>query len=117
MSSETDIFSPHIVKAVNNADGDNLNENGSHREYFTGGNHQYNNSGSGSTATARCESFSVTDLGHKVVVKWTNYIQGYNTTKVDGSGREIMREDVRLDIANGMIYADIRHTALENIVR
>lgn len=117
VSSETDIFSPHIVKAVNNADGDNLNENGSYRENFTGGNHQYNNSGSGSTATARCGEFSVTDLGHEVVVKWTNYIQGYNTTKVDGSGREIMREDVRLDIANGMIYADIRHTALEDIVR
>ena len=117
VSSETDIFSPHIVKAVNNADGDNLNENGSYREYFTGGNHQYNNSGSGSTATARCEHFSVTDLGHKVVVKWTNYIQGYNTTKAEGSGREIMREDVRLDIANGMIHADVRHTALEDIVR
>jgi len=70
--SGTDIFSPHIVKAENNADGDNLNDSGVHREYFTGGNHQYNNNGSGSTATARCPSFSVIDLGQEVVVKWTN---------------------------------------------
>lgn len=115
--SGTDIFAPHVVSAINNADGDNFYSDGVYWGYFTGGNHQYNNQGSGSSATARCVSFSAKLIGNEVVVRWTNYIQGFNTTKADGSGREIMREDVRLTISGLTIYADVRHTALEDISR
>lgn len=93
----TDYFGPYRVRAVNNADGDKAANND-----FTGGNHQYNNSGSGSTATARTASI-VFSVDGKVVtnfagyakivqVDWINYVQGNNTKKADGTGREILTE-------------------------
>lgn len=121
LNSQTDILSPHIVKAVENADGDTPSN-----IYFTGGNHQTNNSGSGGAATARssgisvrCDNVTVLSeaYGNEIEVCWTNYIQGYNTSKSDGSGREVMREEVRLMIHGATINVDIRHYALEPIVR
>ena len=121
LNSQTDIIGPHIVRAVENADGDSL-EN----VYFTGGNHQTNNSGSGGAITARstgisvrCDTVEVTDAvwGNEVEVCWTNYIQGYNTTKSDGAGREILREEVRLVIRGAKINVEVRHYALEDVVR
>ncbi len=121
LSSGTDLVSPHVVKAVDNADGDNP-ENA----YFTGGNHQTNNQGSGGAVTARSEGLSVkcdnvtvggSAWGNVVTVSWTNYIQGYNTSKATGDGREVMREDVTLTISGTRIAVDVKHYALENIVR
>lgn len=93
----TDYFGPYRVRAVNNADGDKAAN-----DDFTGGNHQYNNSGSGSTATARTASivFSVdgkvvssfAGYAKTVQVDWINYVQGNNTKKADGTGREILTE-------------------------
>lgn len=121
MASGTDIFSPHVVKAVDNADGDTP-EN----EYFTGGNHQTNNAGSGGAVTARSEGMTVkcdnvtvdgSAWGDVVTVSWTNYIQGYNTSKASGNGREVMTEVVTLTISGTRIAVDVKHYALENIVR
>lgn len=121
MSSGTDVIAPHIVKAVNNADGDAPDA-----EYFTGGNHQTNNQGSGGVATARSEGMTVkcdnvsvdgSAWGNVVTVSWTNYIHGYNTSKADGSGREIMKEEVTLTISGTKISVDVKHYALEDIVR
>ncbi len=97
MTNGTDWHAPFIVKATGNADGDDV-ENA----YFTGGNHQYNNKGSGSTATARSLSLRFFVDGREVVsekgyannieIRWVNNVQGYNTRKSDGTGREILQE-------------------------
>lgn len=97
----TDWHAPFIVRATDNADGDDVGSG-----YFTGGNHQYNNQGSGSTATARSLSLRFFVDGrevsyskgyaNKIEIRWTNNVQGYNTKKADGTGREILQERHRL---------------------
>lgn len=117
----TDLIGPQIVKAVENG-------NGSHPDklFFTGGNHQDNNKGNDGNATARCACFTCSCNGHpvedlgcgdEVVFRWTNYLQGYNTTVHVGTGREIMREDVYMTVSEGKAAIEIRHTALEDVIR
>ena len=97
-----DWHAPFKIKAVNNADGDQPEH-----DYFTGGNHQYNNMGSGSTATGRTAALKFYadnreltdgDAGYTATLKieWTNFAQASNTTKADGSGREVIQENHRL---------------------
>lgn len=122
ISSVGDMFSPHIIAAVNNIDGDNV-ESG----YFTGGNHRTTNSDTGGATTARSASFRCMadgkELGENwtwcdvVELAWTNMIQGYNTSKAAGGGREIMQEDIALSVNGGRVEASARHTALEDIQR
>lgn len=100
MTTATDWFAPFIVGAKNNIDGDETSET------FTGGNHQYNNQGSGSTPTAETSSILLKADNRAVSdgsgscsmfeMIWTNLVQGYNTKKSDGSGREILQENHRL---------------------
>ena len=102
-TSGTDWHCPYIVKAINNIDGDNKSSDGDYNNYFTGGNHQYNNQGAGSTPTARAGGVEYFINGKKMIdgygygntleIRWSNYVQGYNTTKVDGTGREILQEN------------------------
>lgn len=96
LSNSGDWHSPFIVSAVNNKNGDNINSH-----YFTGGNHQYNNEESGSTATARCtnlhfyadnKEFDTDTTCDYLEIYWENYVQAYDTTKADGSGREVLIE-------------------------
>lgn len=93
----SDCFGPYIVGAVNNIDGDDPTHTN-----FTGGNHQYNNTGTGSTPTARTAAIKFYadkkeildgESGYctEVTIKWENRVQGYNTRKADGSGREILK--------------------------
>lgn len=99
LTNPTDTFSPYKLRAAANADGDLPSGWTTH---FTGGNHQYNNTGSGSTATARCVIDAVlfdkeiitnsSEYCDTAEIYWTNYIQGQNTKKSDGSGREILKE-------------------------
>lgn len=95
--NSSDGFSPYVVAAVNDIDGDNPNS-----QRFSGGAHQYNNQGSGSTATARTVSVSVYADGVTVSdgdkgyaahlhVEWENRVQAYNTEKSDGTGREVLK--------------------------
>lgn len=103
LTNPTDTFAPYKLRAVNDADGD-LPTNWT--THFTGGNHQYNNAGSGSTATARCVIDAVlfdkqlvtnrTTCCETVEMYWTNYVQGQNTKKADGTGREILKESFHL---------------------
>lgn len=97
-----DWHAPFKLKAINNIDGDQTD-----KDYFTGGNHQYNNEASGSTSTASSVSLefiadgktlSAGDSGYARTVEmvWINNIQGQNTTKADGSGREILQERHRM---------------------
>jgi hypothetical protein len=118
----TDYFGPYKVFAVNNIDGDLPSS-----DDFTGGNHQYNNQGSGSTATARCASITLdvdgaTDVGEeyngfadKIVIHWTNYVQATNTKKADGTGREVLREDYEMSFDGVKFVVKNAITALEAI--
>ena len=99
----TDWFSPYMMNSVNNGDGDKPSGYYSH---FVGGNHEYTNTGSGGTPTARTSSIKVHCDGEEVInnhkycsnveIIWTNYIQGCNTKKADGTGREILKETIKL---------------------
>lgn len=101
ITTHTDMIpAPYIVKAINNPLGDDQDN-----KYFTGGNHQYNNQSSGSTATARetslniyCDGLSLSNNTSKecneITIVEVNRVQGYNTRKSDGSGREILEEKI-----------------------
>ena len=123
-AGDTDWHAPFQIQSVNNVDGDNISD-GVYRVYFTGGNHQYNNSGGGSTSTARLVSLaffvdgkSVSDFkGYctNIRIEWVNNVQGYNTTKADGTGREILQERHIMELGVGEIKERIVLTPLEDI--
>lgn len=98
-TGSSDMHSPFTIKAVNNIDGDDVaNHN------YTGGNHNYGNTGTTDyTATGRNISFDLYadgellsdgdfGLATTIMIEWVNRVQGYNTRKSDGSGREIIEE-------------------------
>lgn len=120
-SSSSDWHAPFVVAAVNNADGDTPDN-----QYFTGGNHQTNNTGAGGAATARTSALkfyadgkllSAGDAGNaiKLEMRWTNFVQGYNTSKADGSGREILQENHILTFANGRFDTSVEIIPLEAV--
>ena len=124
----TDWHAPFQVRAVNNIDGDNINpDTSNYYLYFTGGNHQYNNTGSGSTPTARTTSVKFFVNGkqankgtfgyaNSIRIEWTNRVQGYNTTKADGTGREILEEKHTI-IADGERFNEFAQlVALEDVI-
>ena len=92
---------PYIVAAKHNIDGDAI---GLGREY-TGGNHAYGDRGLSGTPTAYTDSIRVfvdgieiTDTNvhewtDKVEVRWSNYVQAWNTKKEDGTGRAVLKEN------------------------
>ena len=93
----TDALSPYVVRSVNDGDGDDPTGYS-----FTGGQHQYNNQGSGSTPTARCvgvtylaDGIEIDDgdkgYANRIHTEWENRVQGANTKKTDGTGREIIK--------------------------
>ena len=120
-SNNTDFLGPHVVWANNNADGDFSDTS---KSIFTGGVHGYNNTST--TPTARCSHISMYADGKmlpetysgfcsSLKIRWENYLQGLNTQKEDGSGREILKEEYTI-IFNGDKF-DISYdmTALEDI--
>lgn len=123
-SGTTDFLSPSVVYAVNNADGDYL---GNTDDKLTGGWHGFNNATSGATATARNTKFIVScdgntlnigekARGNEVTIEITNRLQGSNTEKQDGSGREIVEQYFRITIGDGLkIEVDGEIRALEDI--
>lgn len=125
----TDSHGPFIIKAVNNADGDNFTSDGvTHTSYFTGGNHGYDNSGSvtDNSATGRTSIVRLFADGKEIVngsgycnqvkVYWENLVQASNTTKIDGTGREVLRE-VHESIFDGYEWKEEIHLyPLEDII-
>lgn len=99
ITDTTDWHSPFQVSAINNIDGDKPSSYN-----YTGGNHNYNNSGTPgeNLATARniylkyyidgVEVSGGNGYSDNIVAKWKNNIQGYNTIKANGTGREILTE-------------------------
>lgn len=121
-ASLSDWHSPFVVAAVENINGDTPNN-----QYFTGGNHQTNNNSSGGAVTARTSmlqfyadgrlvTFGKSGNASKIEMRWTNMVQGYNTSKADGSGREILQENHILTFVNGKFEASVELIALENVV-
>ena len=121
MNVFTDYTSPFgQLNAINNIDGDSPDS-----DHYTGGWHGYDNANTGSR-TARTSSikvfvdgYSMMDnqviQGYEVKLVVINFIQGTNTKKVDGTGREILREKVTYTIIGGKISVDVELTALENL--
>ena len=120
--SSTDTFGPYVVRAINNEDGDNIVDG-----HFTGGNHNYNNDGTTGiySATGRTSEIkikvdgvnreSISDYANHIDIYWINYIQGYNTKKADGSGREILKETYHLSFDGNKFYVENFIEALEDI--
>lgn len=100
-TTNTDWHAPFIVKAVENIDGEILTQN-----HFTGGNHEYTNTGNGGTPTARTDSvrFFADNIEinggsgkcKRLEIRWTNYVQAANTKKANGTGREVLIENHEL---------------------
>ena len=118
----TDWFSPYLVQAVHNADGDVPAGN----DYMTGGNHRSNNTATGGGVTAVEVSWSIAIGGdvplrevvyntNDIVIKWTNHVQGNNTSKSDGSGRAIISETWTLRICPDGIVAENDICPLESV--
>lgn len=103
---------PYIVNAINNPTGDRTTEG------FTGGNHQWNNQGSGSTPTATQVSLNVyaddilLNRGsnvncNKIKIIEVNNVQANNTCLENGGGRNVLEETIvfnfdgtKLDLIN-----------------
>lgn len=117
-TASSDCLGPYWVRAVNNIDGDYSNVD------FTGGNHT--NSGGAITATQQSLSILLNGLTEieqnvlysceRLVIRWTNLIQGYNTSKADGTGRGIMTESWEAVIDSDRVKLTNKITALENII-
>lgn len=122
--SGTDMFGPHVIVAKNNSDGDFNTESDLPKSLFTGGVHGYNN---GTTSpTARCYHISVyadgkmlpenyTGYCNEIKIRWVNLLQGVNTQKADGSGREILKEEYNVIFNGEQFDVNFEMTALEDI--
>lgn len=120
----TDWLSPYIVKAINNGDGDKIN-NGEYE--FVGGCHNYNNTATTeSSATARLLKYDLYVNGmkisengiyqaDKVKIICTNRIQANNTKKENGKGREVLEECIVYNINASKISVSNTIRALEPI--
>ena len=121
----TDWHAPFKVLAINNIDGDNKKDDGSYKDYFTGGNHQYNNNGSGSTPTASTaylrffvnggEITEGNGYASNIEIRWANNVQGCNTTKANGTGRAILQEQHTLLVDGVEWNATVDLIPLEDI--
>lgn len=124
--STTDFLSPSIVFAVNNVDGDFPTFSTRH---LTGGWHTYGgkmDTNASATArnilyTVRCDGKEVLSNesldGQRAVINIINRLQGSNTEKEDGSGREIIEQHFEITFAKGFgckIRGKI--TALEDVL-
>lgn len=106
LQNVTDWIMPFKMYAKQNTDGDNVSS-----DYFTGGNHRSNNTGTGGVVTAKMnniqfivdgiETTSYNGYCENIIVKWSVDVQGYNTTKSDGTGRYILTANYTLTIENG----------------
>lgn len=123
-TASTDWQGPYTVSAIDNADGDAIAQGAT----YTGGNHAYAFDGGSGTPTARTSAFKVYADGVEladgqalswndcVSVEWTNYVQGWNTKKSDGTGREILMESPVWRFRPGdRIETENRIEALEDI--
>lgn len=123
LSSSDALMMAVIVGAVHNIDGDNLTE-----KWHTGGAHAYGDSAVGQSPTMRELSNVVLADGkeipvgelnvkcRKCTIDVVNNIQGYNTCKADGSGREILQQRYHVDFTNDECVISVEYVALEDVI-
>lgn len=121
-SPTTDCILPLTVAAVNNVDGDNS------EQWATGQNHAYGNVGNGVSRTMRELSCDVQVdgvnvpigtlgvYGKKCIIKVVNRVQGYNTCKRDGSGREIIEQTITIEFDKNNCIVTVDYVALEPVI-
>ena len=126
ITNGTDWLGPVVILADDNADGDLAPLK---RMHFTGGNHGFDNSGciDGNSATGRTVGLKLSVDGKlcelydgycdSIVMEWSDLVQAANTTKEDGSGREILEEKHRIEFGGRESGFDVSCTfkALENM--
>jgi hypothetical protein len=110
-STNTDSISPYHVASIYNIDGGNP----SAISHFTGGCHGWNGDQSGNATASGVIGYKATK--HLITISVTNKIQGYNTIKEDGSGREIIKEEIQyiFSAENDDILVRNSITALEDV--
>ena len=120
-SGYTDFHGPFICAATDDINGDSA------VVAFTGGNHNYANDGSlDHSATARCVSLAyyadnirLSDGNSGwfdfIRIEWVNRVQGWNTKRVGGSGREILEERHVLEYDGKIWRSYVEIEALEDI--
>lgn len=112
-----------IVGAVNNIDGDNTTV-----KWHTGGAHAYGDSATGATPTMR-ELSNIVRVdgkliavgeknikGNKCTIDVINNVQGYNTCKADGTGREILQQRYHIVCTNDKCDIYVEYIALEDVI-
>lgn len=121
-ATTTDSILPVVVGAVHNIDGDNLSH------WFTGQNHAYGNEAAGVTPTMREVSNTVTvdgvDVpigasevrGNVCKIEVVNMVQGFNTCKENGTGREIVKQKITIVADRLKCVIRVEYMALEDIV-
>lgn len=114
----TDILSPMIITASQNADGD-LED--TYR--LTGGNHSYGQtSGTPSANTVLVEVFAdgnpaeKSGLFNTLTLHARHEVQAWNTEKADGTGRAVLIEDDYITWDGKRMNAEIHLTPTENVV-
>lgn len=107
LDGNTDFISPFIVAGESQFAGDKTES-----FEFTGGYHGYNGDGTG-TPTARNILYKVINDNNKCKIVVVNNIQGFNTKKADGTGKEILQEEITYTITPCKVNVDVKLTALE----
>ena len=122
-AAQTDSILPIIVAATNNADGDFPTST----DLYTGGFHGYNNASTSTTKpTSRtisqkvyADGFEVVDgtdrFCQKVKMVVVTNVQGCNTEKSDGSGREIMEQTIVVSVDSLNTRVNVQWKALEDV--
>lgn len=118
VSFTTDILSPMIITASQNADGD-LDD--TYR--LTGGNHSYGQtSGTPSASTVLVEVFAdgkpaeKSGLFNMLTLHARHEVQAWNTEKADGTGRAVLIEDDYITWDGKRMNVEIHLTPTENVV-
>jgi hypothetical protein len=115
----TDMFGPYQVKATNNIDGDKPTS-----QDYTGGNHGYNNDANppGTGRTTDIKLFidgrlvdAFTGYCNYIDIYRTNRVQATNTKKADGTGREVLEENIHLHYDGYKWEANVLITFLEDV--
>lgn len=116
---------PYNIEAVSNGNGDRT---GDILNYgYVGGNHQWNNLGSGSTATAReishtvyCDNVELTSGNsttcENVKIIEINRVQANNTCLEAGNGREVLEEKIIFNYDGKSLKVINTITPLEKII-
>ena len=97
-TTDTDWHGPFIVKALSDEESDDLVT-----QKFTGGNHEYTNTGKGGVENAKTNYFEFLIDGspvgdsfgeaENIEIRWSNDVKAYNTQRADGGGRYVLCEN------------------------